>query len=472
MSAAYPDHFLWGVSTAGHQVEGGLNGPGEPRNNWASWEDLGRVERTGRGVGFWERWADDLDLARALGVNAFRMGLEWARIEPAVGQRDGAALDRYADIIAGARRRGLEPVVTLQHFTHPEWLGSDPWLDAAAPRRFAEHCATTARELGQRLEARGEAPVRFWVTVNEPNNLCLATYYLRVFPRGRGRGGARDLSAALAGILEAHVRARRALRDAYLAVGWPEPTVTYNAWASAVYATDRYLIDLLRPATRGHTHDLRREFGRALGRVGPLGRVADWALTRAVKPAAFAPLIAELGKDEDALDVLAFDYYHPFVGDYLGWRGPKRHPWQWPAEARRMPDFTAAWIGPHGDRRLHILEHGIGTRARPHRGHHRPDRLDRGRAIGEALAAVDLCRARGLDVASYFHWSLVDNYEWGSFEPRFGLHAIDHDDDARRLPHDATGIDAAGAYRAAIAARRPRAAVGPVDGADGGALPR
>ena len=231
-------------------------------------------------------------------------------------------------------------------------------------------------------------------------------------------------------------------------------------------------VDADRAARGERLANLRRELRRALGRVGPIGRVADWALTRAVKPAAFAPLVAELGKDEDALDVLAFDYYHPFVGDYLGWRGPKKHPWQWPAEAHRMPDFTAAWIGPHTDRRLHILEHGIGTRPRPHRGHHRPDRLDRGRAIGDALAAVDECLARGLDVASYFHWSLVDNYEWGSFEPRFGLHAIDHDDDARRLPHDATGVDAASAYRAAIAERRARAAVDRRIGDDDGTATR
>ncbi len=113
----YPDHFLWGVSTAGHQVEGGLNGPGQPRNNWAAWEDAGRVEKTGAGVGFWERWADDLDLAQALGINAFRLGLEWARLEPdAHGGLVDSVLDRYADMIAGARRRGLEPVVTLQHF--------------------------------------------------------------------------------------------------------------------------------------------------------------------------------------------------------------------------------------------------------------------------------------------------------------------------------------------------------------------
>lgn len=453
--ASYPHDFLWGVSTAGHQVEGGLNGPGQPRNNWAAWEDSGRAERSGKGVAFWERWQDDLDLAQALGINAFRMGLEWARIEPsATSGFDPTALDRYADMLAGARRRGMEPVVTLQHFTHPEWLGSDPWLAPDIAVRFARYASDVSVALGQRLATRGEPPVRFWVTVNEPNSLCLATYYLRAFPRGAGRGGARDLSRALAGILGAHVHARRALRDAYLERDWPAPIVTYNAWACAVYAVDRYLVDLLRPATRHHTRDLARDFRHARGPVGLVGRVADLVLGRAVQPAAFAPLLTELGRDEDALDVLALDYYHPYLGDYLSWRGPKKHPWQWPSDATRMPAFLTAWAGPHRDRPLHLLEHGIGTRPRPLRGLHRPDRLARGQAISGALAAIDQCITSGLDIAGYFHWSLVDNYEWGSYTPRFGLHAIDHDDDARRLATDATGSDAAALYRAEIQARR------------------
>jgi len=453
-----PSNFLWGVSTAGYQVEGGFNGPGEPRNNWATWEGTRRAEATASCVDFWQRWSGDLDLAKALGVNAFRLGIEWARIEPSpTGGFDPAALDRYADILAGARSRGMEPVVTLQHFTHPEWLGTDPWLDRATPLRFARFAHDVAIALGHRLEARGEPPLRFWVTVNEPNNLCIATYYLRAFPSGPKRPRALALSRSLATIMTAHVHARRALRDAYETHAWPAPVVTYNAWASAVYATDRYLVDLLRPATRQHTTELARAFRKAIGPVGFIGRIADFFLTRAVQPAAFAPLVAELGRDEDALDVLGLDYYHPFLGDYLGWTGPKLQPWQWPSQAARMPRFLDAWVGPHRDRPLYILEHGVGTRptsASSRRPRHRPDGLARDEAIRGALQAIDRSMESGLDIAGYFHWSLIDNYEWGSFAPRFGLHGIDHGDNARRLATDITGIDAAATYREEIRARQ------------------
>lgn len=323
----YPDHFAWGVATAAHQVEGGLNGPGEPRNNWARFEESGRAERTGACCGFWDRYADDIALAGRLGIGAFRMSLEWARIEPAAGTIDPAALDRYADMLATVRAHGMEPVVTLQHFTHPEWLGTDPWLDPATPARFAAFARFAAVELGRRLATRhSQGPVRTWVTVNEPNSLCLATYLVRAFPRGHKRGGGRDLSRALAGILTAHVMAYRALHAAYEAEGWAAPTITYNAWACASYSVDRYLVDLLRPESRTRTRELRREWRKSVGSLGLVGHVVDRLLSFSVKPAAFAPLLAELGRDEDPLDVLAFDFYGPYLGDYIGWSGIKKHP--------------------------------------------------------------------------------------------------------------------------------------------------
>ena len=453
----YPPDFAWGVATAPHQIEGGLNGPGEPRNNWAAWEDSGRVERSAAGCGFWDRYPEDVARAEALGLSAFRLGLEWARVEPRPGVIDHAALGRYADILAALRRSGMEPVVTLQHFTHPAWLGTDPWLDPAVPARFAAYAATAAVELGRHLaERHGQGPVRTWVTVNEPNSLCLATYLLRAFPRGRRVGGGRALSRALAGILMAHVQGRRAIHDAYDAAGWPAPVVTYNAWACASYAVDRYLVDLLRPETRHHPRELGRGWRRAVGPLGVVGGILDRVLRFSVKPAAFAPLVAELGKDEDPLDVLAFDYYGPYLGDYLGWSGIKKHPWEWPARPDRMAQFTRAYVGDHPGKSLVVLEHGLGTLPEPRgrRGRHRPDGLGRDEALTAAIHALDSCIADGVPLAGYFHWSLIDNYEWGTYAPRFGLHGVDRGNDLARLTTDITGVDAAATYRALIAARR------------------
>jgi len=137
--------FLWGVATSGYQHEGGYNSPGQPLNNWYHAEAAGRVQKSGRTAEFWSRYPSDFDLCRGLGLNAFRLSLEWSRIQPTtdplsrtVPDFDRPALDKYADVLASCRQHGLEPVVTLFHFAHPSWLGPDPWLADATVGRFAD----------------------------------------------------------------------------------------------------------------------------------------------------------------------------------------------------------------------------------------------------------------------------------------------------------------------------------------------
>ena len=100
-----PDDFRFGVATAGFQIEGGYNGEGEPANNWADWERSGRVEPSGIALDFWNRAEDHLDLAAAAGCDAFRLSIEWARCEPAEGEVDDDAFDRYAAIRRSSRSR-------------------------------------------------------------------------------------------------------------------------------------------------------------------------------------------------------------------------------------------------------------------------------------------------------------------------------------------------------------------------------
>ena len=133
------DGFLVGVATSGYQIEGGFNGPGEPHNNWSGWEDIGRVARSGIACDFWRHPEEALDRAAALGCDAFRLSVEWARLEPSPGKFDESALERYAEILSLCGARGLAPMVTLHHFTHPWWLGEEFWLRPGSPDVFARH---------------------------------------------------------------------------------------------------------------------------------------------------------------------------------------------------------------------------------------------------------------------------------------------------------------------------------------------
>ena len=192
------EDFLIGVATSGYQVEGGFNGDGEPQNNWSRWEGSGRVARSGQAWDFWRRPADALDRAAAIGCNAFRLSVEWARLEPYPGAFDQAALERYAEILALCTARGMAPMVTLHHFTHPSWLGDEFWLRPGSPDVFARHVERVVPAL---------APYcGHWVTINEPNIVMLMGWVKGASPPGR-RMAVSDAYCVLDNLLTAHVLA-------------------------------------------------------------------------------------------------------------------------------------------------------------------------------------------------------------------------------------------------------------------------
>ena len=230
-SVLLDEDFLVGVATSGYQIEGGFNGEGEPHNNWSSWEASGRAERSGPACDFWRRPTDALDRAAAIGCNAFRLSVEWARLEPRPDAFDAAALDHYAEILSLCVARGLEPVVTLHHFTHPWWLGDEFWLRPGSPDVFARHVARVVPAL---------APYcRRWITVNEPNIVMLMGWIEGASPPGR-RMAVSDAYCVLDNLLTAHVLAA----DAVTAVQ-PGAEVTINTSSSSIYEHDRMLA---RPA--------------------------------------------------------------------------------------------------------------------------------------------------------------------------------------------------------------------------------
>ena len=157
----FPDGFLWGVATAAHQVEGNNVGS----DAWLMEHLPGSVYRepSGDAVDFYHRYPDDIAVIAALGLNAFRFGVEWARVEPEIGEISSAELDHYSRVVDTCLRHGIEPVVTLHHFTSPQWLirHNGGWRGPDTAARFADYAAVVMARLGDRVS---------WVcTINEAN---------------------------------------------------------------------------------------------------------------------------------------------------------------------------------------------------------------------------------------------------------------------------------------------------------------
>lgn len=446
-----PHDFLFGVATAGFQIEGGFNGPGDLRNNWFRFEHEGRVTPSGIALDFWNDHEFHLDRAVAAGCNAFRFSIEWARCEPEDGEIDTDALARYADIADSCRERGLEPLVTLHHFTHPAWAGEDFWLDGAAPERFARWAQTAARSLPDH--------VKNWVTINEWNILAIQTYFTGDFPPAR-TADMRSTMRAMDHLLAAHVEAYGAIHAVR-----SEAVVSTNGFAFSGYSLERLGTDILIARSSGvEQTELRgwlasRRARYELGVAG--GGLIDRFVDRVVDlDRAFPRTVAAVYRSDHActLDHLQTDYYNPDTASHIrapghrsaGGRhfGVDRLLWDDPVDAvtfgRYLHELDVAGLD------LWVVENGLCNRRRNGRSFERIDGWDRPRYLQAHLGALVAAHAAGVPVKAYFHWCLADNYEWGSYEPCFGIYGVDRDRGCRWMDTDAMGRDSATAYRRLI----------------------
>jgi beta-glucosidase/6-phospho-beta-glucosidase/beta-galactosidase/ABC-type amino acid transport substrate-binding protein len=216
-----PSSFLFGVANSDHQCE--AYDP-EREDIRDVWERLRRLTPRGRAIDFERRYPEDVGLAQQLGCTAFRFSISWARVEPAPGRFDEAALDHYRRLVKAIRAAGMEPILTLHHFSwplHVEQRGG--MLAAAFPDWFAAYADAVDEHLGD--------DVTYWLTFNEPGQLVagyIKPWWERDYfaPPGQPDGTpmAEQIEAVgrlIPNLFRAHSAARRAirLRHPYAQVG-------------------------------------------------------------------------------------------------------------------------------------------------------------------------------------------------------------------------------------------------------------
>jgi beta-glucosidase len=372
MTRTFPDGFLWGAATAAHQIEGNnLN------NDWWKLEhDAARfgVQFSGDAVDSYHRYEEDMRLLADAGCNAYRFSVEWARIEPSEGRFSRAELAHYRRMIDTATGLGLTPVVTLHHFTHPLWFGKHgAWLGPNAVELFTRYVEEACTILDG---------VEWVCTMNEPNFLAVNHGALRRVAAGEDYpfGALPDPEIGEV-LIAAHRAAAPVVRAATGAkVGW---TVANQALVAAPGAEAKHaevqhqFEDMyLEPArdddfvgVQSYTSQLVDEDGVVAHPEDPGNTIMGWA---------YRP---------DALGI-AVRHTHEVVGD--------------------VP--------------IVVTENGIATGDDERRIAYTSE------ALGHLLDAIDA----GIDVRGYLHWSLLDNFEWGRWEPTFGLVAVDRTTFERR----------------------------------------
>ncbi len=399
----FPQKFLWGTATAAHQVEGGNHA-----NDWWAWEQVpGHIKNNDRSdpaCEHFERYASDFDLLRSLNQNAHRFSLEWSRIEPAPGEFSASALAHYRDVLHALRDRGMEPLVTLHHFTNPTWIANaGGWEAPETAEYFARFAGRVTDELGDLA--------RYWITVNEPTVIAYQGYIKGEWPPGKRNLGA--AVRALVNLLRGHWMAYERVKSRH-----PELQLGL-AHHLRVFDPARPFA----PQDQAVAAAFNRVFNQTMLRSLRLGRL--------VLPLSLAGRASGPRRSQDFIGV---NYYtrelvkfnHRYRAELFGERVP-------PAGAA-LSDLT--WeLYPDGLYRtllslrreqlpIYVTENGIADRDDAMRPEFLLTHVD---AMRRAIEA-------GAPVCGYFHWTCFDNFEWAEgYTAKFGLIACDPVTQVRRL---------------------------------------
>ena len=391
----FPKDFLWGTATAAHQVEGGNHG-----NDWWSWESQpGRIKNNDQSdpaCDHYNRYRDDFKLLAGLHQNAHRFSLEWSRIEPRPGEFSAQAIAHYRDVLEALRGVGLEPVVTLHHFTNPSWIAQAGGWDAPeTAERFALYVERVMLELG--------ALAKYWVTINEPTVVAYQGYVHGEWPPGRRDLGAatRVLVTLLRGHWLAYKRIKSRCPDAR--VGLAHHLRIFDparSWA---------------PQDRLVAAAFERVFNETMLRSLREGRLA-FPLTRAGKASGPRQSQDFIGLNYYTRELVKFN--HRYRGELFGQRVLKKQVLRSDLDWEVYPDGLYRTLVRLLPERLPVLvlENGIADRSDALR----PDFVrSHARAMLRALEA-------GVPLKGYFHWTCFDNFEWAEgYSAQFGLAAND-----------------------------------------------
>jgi beta-glucosidase len=395
---AFPPNFLWGTATASHQVEGG-----NANNDWWDWEQqVGHIRdgtSSGRACDHYHLFRQDFELLASLSQNAHRLSLEWSRIEPTPGQFDHDAIRHYREVLEYLRRFGIEPVVTLHHFTNPRWLSdAGGWETELVVDRFASYVSRAVEEFGDL--------VKYWVTVNEPIIYGTMGYLAAAWPPGKRNPLL--FIRVVQNLLRGHARAAQIIHQrsprSDVQVGVAHHLRVFDPYRRSVpgdYFVARFAEAIFNRAVLRSITDGCFHFPFGWGAIFGGDPIADF-----------------IGLNYYSREMATLDFRRPrsFFGSYFA------HP--------KRPKTSAGWeIYPEGVYRLLkylaklgkpilITENGVADEE---------DELRPAFLISH-LAEIHRAIREGAPVQGYFHWSSLDNFEWAEGRRlRFGLIHVDYD---------------------------------------------
>ncbi len=397
----FPSGFLWGVSTSAYQVEGN-----SINTNWYEFEKAGGIktgDRSGIACNWWNMAESDFDIAQSMGLNSLRLSVSWARIEPEEGIFNVIAIQRYRRMLNDLLIRNIRPMVCLHHFAHPLWFEQKgAFLSPQCVNDFARFVKFTVAELGDLCND--------WVTINEPNIYAVEGYINGDHPPAR-KGRILEYFKVLGNMALCHGAAYHIIHglQKYARVGFANHFIIFTEAHHEIFD---------RLAARIASDSFNNIFINLITgkRIPPLIDIR--------------PRLSEIQDTWDFVGVniyggvdVAFDITRPNMG-FVRRLNPKNgktgdldetgnpmfgeiYPQGIEIVVKKLAHYNKPFI---------ILENGV------------PDRADRLRpwVIATAVKTIHGLIYQGYPILGYFHWTLIDNFEWAhGYSMKFGLVEMD-----------------------------------------------
>lgn len=396
--SGFPKHFLWGASTAAHQVEGGNH------NQWTVWElenaktksvqalyhhdefdSWDRIKAqaenpdnyiSGDLADHYHRYEEDFAFLKQMNMNAFRFSIEWSRIEPKEGEWDSKEIAHYKKYAESLKKKGIEPIVTLFHFTLPVWFTDKGGFEHRANvKYFTRYAKKIISELG--------TSVRLIITINEPEVYASESYYL---------------------------------------MNWPPAVRSKVKWLKVVNN-----MALAHTKAAKIIHGLNRRYRVSIAKNSAFFYPGDtaWLSRWSANISQYFQDDYFIKKVRKSCDFLGVNYY--FSNRTYGYRihnpDVKMSDLHWDMHPRDI-QYVIERLSRKYKLPVIITENGLA------------DAQDKDRQwwIKETIIGLQAAIANGAELQGYLHWSLIDNFEWAYGKwPRFGLVEIDYKTGKRTL---------------------------------------
>ncbi len=415
---SFDNSFLFGVGTSAYQVEGDCS-----NTDWHEWErqvdEFGapRVQhQSGRACDHWNKYEEDIALLKELGVGIYRFSLAWDKIEPQQGAFDEQAIAHYKDVCSELKKHGIKALIGFHHYTDPHWFAQ---MGGFEKEENIKHFVAYCTKVFQAFQDAG-IEVDLWTIFNSPSGYAFHKYHVGDFPPGI-KGDKQLTLTVLKNMMEAHVQVYQEAKkiDSTLCIGLLKNILHLDPWRPW-HSLDRFACDIATQMTDTC--------------------ICNFFTTGTFKakiPFDATPFMADVEHVNElaphSVDFIGLNYYSH---SYLKNMQRRLHPQEiltdnptytiYPEGLyRAIVKVTDALCKPIATKTgkeipLYVTENGIAHEDGP----------TRKLFFERYLYALHKAMQDGYDVKGYIYWSFMDNYEWGSYDKKYGLVHVDFDDPA------------------------------------------